>query len=164
MKKIIMIFGGALLVGILGGVGGALIFKLMQPTPVGQSAEAEEQAKAEEAATKEEPVETRTAIYFEIHPAFVVNIGSTERTRFLQIDVVVMGYEQSDIKAFEEHIPAVRNDLLLLFSNQDAEDLLTSDGKTMLREKSLEVVRAAMLKKYGKPAIEDIFFTKLVVQ
>lgn len=171
MKKILFILGGILIiiivgiVGIAGGVGGAYIFGKIQQSPVAQDAavESEDQPEAE---AEETPVaeEKRDAIYFEIRPSFVVNIGSTTRTRFLQIDVVVMGYEEVDMKALEQHIPAVRNDLLLLFSNQDAEALLTPEGKNMLREKSLEVVRVAMKNKYGKPAVEDIFFTKLVVQ
>lgn len=174
MKKILFILGGILIiiivgiVGIAGGVGGAYIFGKIQQSPVAQDAavESEDQseAEAEEAPVAEVVEEKRDAIYFEIRPSFVVNIGSTTRTRFLQIDVVVMGYEEVDMKALEQHIPAVRNDLLLLFSNQDAEALLTPEGKNMLREKSLEVVRVAMKNKYGKPAVEDIFFTKLVVQ
>jgi len=106
-----------------------------------------------------------TPVYYKFDPAFVVNFGNPGNVRYLQIMIEAMSRDakvSDQIKLVE---PAIRNDLMLLFSSQQYEDLLTQEGKEKLRQATLEVVRKAIAAEHGEPdAIERVYFTSLVIQ
>jgi flagellar FliL protein len=61
--------------------------------------------------------------------------------------------------------PIIRNDLLLLFSNQKATDLETNAGKEQLRTDALAAVRKVLAANEGKPEkIDAVLFTTFVMQ
>jgi flagellar FliL protein len=61
--------------------------------------------------------------------------------------------------------PVIRNDLLMLFSAQNAEALATREGKEKLRADSLELVRKAVKNAGGNPGlVENVLFTSFVMQ
>jgi len=119
----------------------------------------------EKASTEATPGVKKEAIYFPIFPAFVANvITDGDKPKFMQADVTVMAHDQADIDAFQLHMPAIRNALIMLFAGSRYDELSTADGKEKLRLASLATIRSSMEKAYGKPAIEDVYFTRLVIQ
>ena len=82
------------------------------------------------------------AMYFPIKPSFVVNFTSRGRTRFLQVDVTVLTRDQAVFDAIQQHLPLVKNQLIMLFSGEVYEDLQTDEGRELLRQKSMEVLQA----------------------
>ncbi|MEQ9394074.1 flagellar basal body-associated FliL family protein [Haliea sp.] len=102
-------------------------------------------------------------IYYRLEDSFIVNL-STQATRFLQVTVELMARDQKVITAVEKHRPLLRNNLLLLFSAQTLESIATLEGKEALRAEALAEVQA-VLESEGEPAaVEDLYFTSLVVQ
>lgn len=152
MKKII-IFAviGIVLVG--GGVAGALFF-MKSPEPTGDDAMVEEEAAPD----------MKNAIYEDIHPAFTVNFKDGSKKKFMQVYMVAMFYDMEARDSFVMHIPVVRNNMLMLLGGRDSDDLMSVDAKEQLRKEALATAQAVMQERYGENIVEDIYFTKLVMQ
>ena len=138
--------------------GGGAAFWFLRPAEASASAH-EGEAPADAATHKATPV------YYKFDPAFVVNFGSPGNVRYLQIMIEAMSRDAKINDAIKLVEPAIRNDLMLLFSSQQYEDLLTQEGKEKLRQATLDVVRKAVGAENGEPnAVERVYFTSLVIQ
>lgn len=152
MKKIIIIGVIVLLVG-----GGAGAFFLMgdgeanAETDVA-TAEGEEQAPPE-----------RDPIYLPLDPAFVVNFEHKGSIRYLQLTLQIMSYHEEVVDKVSANMPAVRNNLIMLFSGQDYDALNTSEGKENLRKEVLKSIDEVVNLK-GDFKVNDVFFTGFVMQ
>jgi flagellar FliL protein len=58
----------------------------------------------------------------------------------------------------------IRNSLILLFSGQVYEELQTDEGRELLRQAALAELQTIIEKELGKPGIEKVLFTNLVMQ
>ncbi len=104
------------------------------------------------------------AIYFPLEPAFVVNFKDRGRTRFLQVTMEVMARDPQIIEDIQMHMPLIRNNILLLLSNQDAEKLHSSEGKEEIRKTVLEEMIAILAEETGRVKVEGLYFTSFVTQ
>ncbi len=105
------------------------------------------------------------AIYVALDPPFVTNFEADQVVRFLQLSVEVMTHDAPTVDIIKANDPIVRNDLLLLFSNQKYADISTSAGKERLRSEALAAVRKVVAENGGKPDnVEAIYFTSFVMQ
>ncbi|HBR96117.1 MAG TPA: hypothetical protein DD979_01900 [Gammaproteobacteria bacterium] len=155
MKKIIMIAGGALV--LVGASVGATLFLTGGSEPAVAPVGAD-------GVVQVAPVPMAETHYYELDPEFVVNFGGKSRSRFFMAEVSLSTTDEAVIEILEKHDPELRNDLLMLFGNQDAEYISTADGKTELRQNTLDTVQEVVKKHYGAPVITDVFFTRFVVQ
>lgn len=156
LKLIILIVVGLLLA--IGLSVGATLFFL--------KGDKQEEAKSEEHAATEDagkPVK-KQAIYEVLAPAFVVNYNYKGRQRYMQVSVALMGRDKAELDALHEHMPVLRNNLVMLFSDQDFEALSTPVGKEMLRQQTTASVQALAQKETGKMAVEQVLFTNIVLQ
>lgn len=103
-------------------------------------------------------------LYLPMEPAFVVNFIANPNARFLQINLQVSARDPLVLERVEKHSPAIRNTLLMLFSNQDPVALNSRDGKEDLRQRTLEEVNRALQEQTGSAGVEDVFFTSFVMQ
>lgn len=120
--------------------------------------------KGKPAGAKAAKVEQRAPLYLALEPAFVVNFQDSENLRFLQVEVQVMAYEQSDLDALAASDPMVRNALVMLFGDQAYETLATREGKERLREQALAELRRILRDRAGKDGLEAVYFTSFVMQ
>jgi flagellar FliL protein len=149
-SKLPLIIVGVL---VLAGGGGAA-FKFMKPKPAATDKSAAEATTAKAA-----------AIYYKVDPAFVVNFGSDGNTRYLQITLEAMSREQGVIDEIKNNEPAIRNDLVLLYSAQQPDALLAPEGKEKLRAATLDAVRKTIAAEGAKAeAVEAVYFTSFVIQ
>ncbi len=138
--------------------GGGAAFWFLRPAEASASAPAGE-AAADAGTHKAAP------LYYKFDPAFVVNFGSPGNVRYLQIMIEAMSRDAKVMDELKIVEPAIRNDLMLLFSSQQYEDLLTQDGKEKLRKATLDSVRKALAAEGGNPeGLESVYFTSLVIQ
>ena len=156
LKLIILIVVGLLLA--IGLSVGATLFFLKGDKK--EEAKSEEHAKTEDAG---KPVK-KLAIYEVLAPAFVVNYNFKGRQRYMQVSVALMGRDKAELDALHEHMPVLRNNLVMLFSGQDFEALSTPVGKEMLRQQTTASVQALAQKETGKMAVEQVLFTNIVLQ
>ncbi len=153
-KKLIIIIAlvGLVLVGASVGLTLFLVGGDKSDEPVAEEQAAEEQPPAK-------------AIYMSLAPPFVVNFQSAKgRTRFLQVTLKAMTRDEAVLKVVSQHMPLIRNNLILLFSQQKLDDLLTAEGKEKLRGEVLAEIQKVVEKEYGKPAVEAVYFTSFVIQ
>jgi len=136
-------------------VGGAGAWFFLKPKPNAAAAD----APAEKATPK------TAALYYKFDPAFVVNFGAEGSARYLQVMVEAMTRDPPTLEMIKNNEPAVRNDLVMLFSSQDNASLLSPDGKEKLRNAALEVVRKVVAGEGGDPkSVENVYFTSFVIQ
>ena len=143
----------AAVVVLAGGAGGAWYF-------LGKS---DSEAGAEGAKTEEVPA--APAIYVKFEPPFVVNFDAGGKARFLQVTIEVMTRDAHVAEALEQHNPVIRNDLLLLLSNQQYETLASREGKEKLQQDSLAAIRNVITANGGEAAaVAAVLFTSFVMQ
>jgi flagellar protein FliL len=105
------------------------------------------------------------ALYVALDPPFVTNFQANEAVRFLQLAVEVMTHDKATEDIIKANDPVIRNNLLLLFSNQKYEDLATTQGKDRLRAQALAAVRQVVAADGGDAShVEAIYFTSFVMQ
>jgi len=148
MKKLLFVGVGVVLLGVGAFVG--LTFMKGEP-------EGEETAEAEP--------EKKPAIYQSLHPPLVVNFkDSAGDAHFMQITMEVMSRDQAAINAVREHVPVIRNALILLFSSAVYDEVTTTEGKEKLLSDGLAEIQRVMTEETGEPGIEALYFTALVIQ
>lgn len=120
----------------------------------------------DEASETSEPREAARlpALYQPLEPAFTVNYAHGGRQRYMQVSVVLMGRDPQALAAAAEHSPLIRNQLVMLFSSADFDQLSSAEGKEQLREQATLAVQSLMEQELGKPTIESVLFTNLVLQ
>ena len=102
--------------------------------------------------------------YLELKPPFVVNIRDGNKLRFLQAEIQ---FKLSDMKKSEEllhHESIIRHTMLVLLSEQEANDLYSATGKERLRKNALEELREALKAEIADIPIEDMYFTNFIIQ
>ena len=104
-------------------------------------------------------------LYYKFDPPFVVNFGAEGAARYLQITLEAMSRDAAAVEILKTTEPAVRNDLVLLYSGQDNATLMSADGKEKLRAQTLETIRKVLDGEGGNgKLIENVYFTSFVIQ
>ncbi|EIT70241.1 MULTISPECIES: flagellar basal body-associated FliL family protein [Hydrocarboniphaga] len=104
------------------------------------------------------------AQYLPLTPAIVVNLNDDVTMRYLQVDIELMARSNAAIDAATLHMPRIRNTLMLLFTQQQFEDIVTREGKEKLQKDALAAVQAVLKEETGKPRIDALYFTNFVMQ
>lgn len=162
LKILLILIGGLILVG--GSIGATLFL-----TGALNKGEAEDHAAAAApahgAANIAPPIPLRgPAIYLPVEPAFIVNFEDQGMLRYLQIGMTVMARNQQILDAVTQNMPQIRNDLILLFSNQKMEVLASTSGKEKLRMQALAQIQGILTREIGIPGVEAVYFTAFVLQ
>lgn len=157
-NKFVMIVAAVLAIGA--AAGGAYWLGSKNDTAAAASEDAQEANKDAKTEKLKGP-----AIYVEFDPPFVVNFEARGMTRFLQITVQVMTRDPATAEMIKSHDPVIRNDMLMLFSNQTYETISTREGKEKLRSEALDVVSKVIASEGGKAKyVEQLYFTSFVMQ
>ncbi len=161
-KKPLIIAVAAVLVLALGGAGAW--FFLLQPAPAADAAAVEGgEAHAETVAERVDP--DAPVEYLKLEPAFIINFPYQGRQRFLQASLTVMSRDPGGLAAVVEHMPAIRHNLISLFSAQ----MLTvaespASGIEPLRQMVTREVQDVLIREYGSEGIEEVLFESFVMQ
>lgn len=153
-KKIIifMVIGAIVLIA---ATAGGTFFLVGGNTQVAQSQTPESAAGTEPAEPRGDPR------YLNLDPPFTVNLEGSSSLLSISISVLVYGYDVENVIA--EHMPQIRNSLVLLFSNQDAATVTNRSGKDKLRASTLETIRG-IVSQYTDNDDMEVFFTGFVMQ
>lgn len=151
-KKLIMIGVIALL-----AVGGGGYF-FMSPDKT------ETRAAESDADSGEEGEPLAAAYYFSLNPPFVVNFVGKGRAQFLQVNIDGMTRDPSVKEDITLHLPHIRNNIVMILSGKNYDELITMEGKESLRKELLAEIKKILQSETGKDAIEDIYFTNFVMQ
>lgn len=155
-KGLILGGGAALLLAIGGGVGYMLLGGKSEPPA--------EAAEGAEAAAGKGKAKAKAPIYHALDPAFIVNLADDGGARYLQVEVQVMAREQTVLDAIDTHMPVIRSQLLMLFSQHTSEELRSREAREALKQAVLEEIQRILTAEIGKPGIEAVYFTSFVTQ
>ncbi|MEH6504254.1 MAG: flagellar basal body-associated FliL family protein [Cycloclasticus sp.] len=137
-----------------------------------------ESAKSSSDPTKEETVEkttedtgdedeeseaVSTVSYHPLSPAFLVNFQSGQ-IKVLKVDMNLMVTDDKVIDALKLHNPVIRNNILMMLSNQNPEALKASKGKLVLQSAVKNEVNKVLADKKITSKVKEVFFTDLVMQ
>ena len=113
-------------------------------------------------ADEDEKEEKKPVIYHSLSPSLITNVQGN--AKYIRCDVQLMTRNEDNIPEIELHAAAIRHDLLLLFSEQQGDELKKPKGKERLRKAALKAIRARMEALSGEARIEDLFFTSYFVK
>lgn len=154
-SKVLVIAGAAVLA--LGIAAGAYFF-LQADSAASEDAEGAEAEVSEEVAPPDE------SFYIDLKPEFVINFrDANNRPKFLKADLSVATTDSDVEEAVQKHMPAIRNNLVLLLSRQVYDDLVPHEGKETLRQQALAEVQSVMQARIGKPGVDDLYFSNFVM-
>lgn len=147
-----LLIGSAVLLLLAGGgLAGMLLGNRTAESPAGSAAEARPQ---------------KPALYASLLPPLVVNFrDSGGDSHYMQVTLDVMSREPAVIEAVKQHSAAIRNGLILLFSDSvDYASVNTREHKERMLEDALTEIRKVLRERTGNDAVEAVYFTSLIVQ
>lgn len=155
MRKILLFGGIGLLLLVAGVFGGTAVMKMTSDTPE----DAEQTAEGANATSGKPP------IYTGLHPPLVVNFDDLRGVpHYMQITMEVMARDQGVINAVREHMPVIRNNLILLYGNSVYEEVTTRSGKEKMLADGLAEIQKVIKAQTGQNGVEAVYFTSLIVQ
>ena len=110
------------------------------------------------------PQGKQKAVYELLEPAFVVNFHSQGRQRYMQASLALMSRNENELKQLKVDMPTLRNQLVMLFSSQDFEELNSPVGIELLKQKATAAVQELAMREVGNPVVEQVLFTNFVMQ
>lgn len=138
---------------IVAGAGGAWLFMQRGALGVGGHTVA--------AAKPKPPVKP---VFFKLDP-FTVNLqGSDYGSQLLYVGITVEVRDDATKAFFDEHLPQVRNRMLMILSGQDGASLVTSEGKQKLAASIRDAISKPFEPHQPKLAIGNVLFTQFIVQ
>lgn len=102
-------------------------------------------------------------IYIAMEP-LVVNFERNGRIGFMQAQIQLMTREPTAQAAVSQHLPVIRNNLLLLLSSKKYEDVASREGKEQLRAEALAEINKVLDQFKVEHKVEDLYFTGFVMQ
>jgi flagellar FliL protein len=84
---------------------------------------------------KEDPNGVR---YVELKPKFVVNLSETKRYLQISVQLLIEGSATADL--VKKHMPAIKHELIMLFSDRPTDSLQTMEQREALRQATIETL------------------------
>ena len=165
LKWALIGLGLVLLVAISVGTSILVMRDMLRSSTAAPAAEdraTDQAAKHQE--EKAKPKEAKAPIYYKLDPPFVVNFQGQNGSRFLQVTIELMTYDPDVVPAIEQHMPVIRNNLVFLLSSVGSDQISTLEGKQKLRADTLAEIQRVLKDKIGKPGVEEVYFTSIVMQ
>ncbi|WP_240789717.1 flagellar basal body-associated FliL family protein [Pseudomonas leptonychotis] len=102
--------------------------------------------------------------YVTLVPALVGNFGEGPKLKFFKADLSLR-VTGADVEAkVKHHEPLIRNQLVMLFSQQTEVAMAAPDSREKLRAEALKQVQDVLTQEEGKPLVEDLLFNNLIIQ
>jgi flagellar FliL protein len=101
--------------------------------------------------------------YVNIKPAITTNFLS-EKLQYVQADVALKVRGEASATAVREHTPRIKHSLILLLARQEAESVTSPEGRATIRQIALEEINAMMAEEGLKTSVEEVLFTRFIVE
>jgi flagellar FliL protein len=163
-KKLLMI--GAIVAALAIGGGGAYFFTRKPPA---DDTVAEEKAPGKSAEktpgkAKEKEKGPHKAMLYVPMETFTVNLRHADQERYLQVTINLEVVDSVIGEAIKQQMPSMRNRVLLLLSSQDAENLMTREGKEKLSSEISAELRKSLDGTGPNKGLEQVLFSHFVIQ
>jgi flagellar FliL protein len=94
----------------------------------------------------------------------IVNFSQRGPARFLQVEMQLMAHDPKLFRTVEQHMPVIRNDLLVLLGTTSYEEASSREGKEKLNREILDTVNRILREQSGQDGIQAVYFTSFVMQ
>ncbi|MGG5870528.1 flagellar basal body-associated FliL family protein [Pseudomonas peli] len=102
--------------------------------------------------------------YVTLVPALVGNFGEGPKLKFFKADLSLR-VTGADVEAkVKHHEPLIRNQLVMLFSQQTEVAMAAPGARETLRAEALKQVQDVLTQEEGKPLVDDLLFNNLIIQ
>lgn len=156
-KGLIFIIVGAVLVTLLAVFATLYFLGIFPPKDKGG-----EHGKAAET---HEPVKEKQVIYMALTPPLAANFKNNPEARLVQIEISLASSDQKVLDAVTQHMPMVRNNILMVLGGDDPAVLKTPEGKVALRAKIKEEIKKILVEQTEfKEGVDEVYFTGFVMQ
>lgn len=155
-KKLIIIIVAAVLL-LAGGTVGALFL-------AGVFAPGDAPAAADGSAEEGAAGPARKAIYVSLEPAFTINLQPGSKAKYLQVELQVLTRDPATEGHIRDHMPVIRNNLLLVMGSKSHDDIATPEGKAALQGEIRDVIGQVLEAETGEDNVESVLFTSFVMQ
>jgi flagellar FliL protein len=165
-KKLFIMIGIGVLLMVFSIGGTLLAVKLLssdsKKDSTEESVDADDEDKEEDEEDSEEvEVHAAPAIYYTMEPNFTVNFSVEGRQRYLQAEITLM-YRNAEVDSLLKlHMPAIRNQLVMLLSTKSFDELQNPDSREKLKVEALQAIQSILdkeivaLKQKNKTDDED---------
>ncbi len=150
-KKLIIILAAVL---VLTGVGGGAAWYFMH--------QGADHAKETKEAPKENEAHKEPA--FVKLETFTVNLNPEDGEKYLQVDMTLNASSKEEADALEQHMPLVRNRVLMVLTSKKSSEISSMDGKKALGKELVTLVNQPFTAGAKPQKISDVFFTSFVIQ
>jgi flagellar FliL protein len=99
--------------------------------------------------------------YLEMTPKFTVNLAGQKKYLLINVQLLFEGKE--NVEKIKKHMPALRHELIMLFSGRNETDLASMEQREALRKETLDAIRAALDKYENSDGFRDLFFTEFLL-
>jgi len=121
-------------------------------------------AFAEETEKKPQEGAPPAVAYVSLVPALVGNFGSGPKLKFYKADIALRVSGAAAEDKVKHHEPLIRNQLVMLFSQQTEESIGAAGAKEALRQEALKQVQDVITQEEGQPLVDDLLFNNLIIQ
>jgi flagellar FliL protein len=103
--------------------------------------------------------------YISLGDTMVLNLSSEKkRLSFLQLQANVLIKDESAKDIIETHIPAIRHQLILTLSEQNADDLKSPVKREQIRQQVTAEVKQLMETLADNHDVEEVLFSNFLIQ
>ena len=99
--------------------------------------------------------------YLEFTPKFTVNLA--EPRKYLMINVQILAEGAEAVARIKKHMPALRHELIMLFTGRPSDQLQTMEQREALRKETSELIHKALDKLENGDGYRDVFFTEFLI-
>lgn len=117
-----------------------------------------------EKAAADTQIDYDKAKYVALEPSLTVNFGDSKRMRYLEADVQLQTSHEEVVNALKKHKAAIRDELIMLFSEQTPEQLNQVQGREKLRQRSAEIINSILERHGVEGDVDGVYFTSFVMQ
>ena len=99
--------------------------------------------------------------YLEMNPKFSVNLSEPKKYLMIHVQLLIEGVEA--VAKVKKHMPALRHELIMLYSGRQSDELQTMEQHEALRKETVVVIRKKLDKLENSEGFQDAFFTDFLV-
>jgi flagellar FliL protein len=99
--------------------------------------------------------------YLEITPKFTVNLAEPRKYLLVNVQLLLEGPEA--VEKTKKNLPAIKHELIILFSGRSAESLHTVGQREALRQETLLAIRKVLDKYENSDGFRDVLFTEFLI-
>jgi flagellar FliL protein len=95
---------------------------------------------------------------------FTVNLQADPAEQFLQVDLTLQLADEAEANIVKQHMPEVRNRLLMLLTSKRGSEIATIEGKKKLSQEIAAQLKDAFAAGAKLQHVPGVFFTSFVIQ